>query len=101
MMASRPLRLQPYDRGYRDGWHDTHVRHRRGRLRRRRQDVEYALGYDHGFEDGVRWPEYPEWWPDFARGSLRTTKGNALTTAQSSRSEGGATPDSSRGSRAA
>jgi hypothetical protein len=59
--------LEPYDQGYRDGWHDIHVTHRQRRKRRRLRSTEYALGYSHGRIDGAEWPEYPEWWPDFAQ----------------------------------
>jgi hypothetical protein len=57
--------LEPYDQGYRDGWHDIHVTHRQRRKRRRLRSAEYALGYDHGRIDGATWGQYPEW-ADFA-----------------------------------
>jgi hypothetical protein len=68
-MASRarPVQLEPYDQGYRDGWHDIHITRRQRRKRRRLRSAEYALGYAHGRIDGAEWPEYPEWWPDFAQ----------------------------------
>jgi hypothetical protein len=65
--ATGTTRLEPYDRGYRDGWHDIHITHRQRRKRRRLRSAEYALGYAHGRVDGGAWPEYPEWWPDFAQ----------------------------------
>jgi len=67
MTAAGARQLEPYDQGYRDGWHDIHVTHRQRRRRRRLRSAEYALGYAHGRIDGDAWPEYPEWWPDFAR----------------------------------
>ncbi len=60
-------RLEPYDQGYRDGWHDIHIAHRQRRTRRRARSTEYALGHQDGRIDGAEWPEYPEWWPDFAQ----------------------------------
>ena len=62
-MASRarPVQLEPYDQGYRDGWHDIHVSPLRRRKRRRARSAEYALGYDHGRTDGATWGQYPEW----------------------------------------
>jgi hypothetical protein len=65
--AASPVRLEPYGQGYRDGWHDIHITHRQRRRRRRLRSAEYALGYAHGRIDGAAWPEYPEWWPDFAQ----------------------------------
>jgi hypothetical protein len=65
--AASPVRLEPYDQGYRDGWHDIHITRRQRRKRRRSRSAEYALGYAHGRIDGAGWPEYPEWWPDFAQ----------------------------------
>jgi hypothetical protein len=59
--------LEPYDQGYRDGWHDIHITYRQRRKRRRLRSAEYALGYQHGRIDGDAWPEFPEWWPDFAQ----------------------------------
>jgi hypothetical protein len=61
------VRLGPYDQGYRDGWHDIHITYRQRRKRRRLRSAEYALGYVHGRIDGAEWPEYSEWWPDFAQ----------------------------------
>ena len=61
--------LEPYDQGYRDGWHDIHVTHRQRRKRGRLRSAEYATGYAHGRIDGAAWPQYREWWPDFAQGS--------------------------------
>jgi hypothetical protein len=65
--AAGARQAEPYDQGYRDGWHDIHITHRQRRKRRRLRSAEYALGYAHGRIDGEAWPEYPEWWPDFAR----------------------------------
>jgi hypothetical protein len=65
--AHAARRLEPYDQGYRDGWHDVHITRRQRRRRRRLRSAEYALGYTHGRIDGAEWPEYPEWWPDFAQ----------------------------------
>ena len=66
-MATGARQLDPYDQGYRDGWHGIHITHRQRRKRRRLRSAEYALGYAHGRIDGEEWPEYPEWWPDFAQ----------------------------------
>jgi hypothetical protein len=59
--------LEPYDQGYRDGWHDIHLTHRQRRKHRRMRSAEYALGYAHGRIDGAAWPEYREWRPEFAQ----------------------------------
>jgi hypothetical protein len=61
---------EPYDQGYRDGWHDICVTRRQRRARRRARSLEYALGYAHGREDGGSHPGYPDWYPDYARGPL-------------------------------
>ena len=53
-------RLEPYDQGYRDGWHDIHVSPVARRKRRRAKD-EYALGYGHGRIDGATWGQFEEW----------------------------------------
>jgi hypothetical protein len=53
--------LEPYDQGYRDGWHDVHLGPLRRRKRRRARSAEYAAGYDHGRTDGAVWGQYPEW----------------------------------------
>ena len=63
--------LEPYDAGYRDGWHDANMPGRSRWARRKRRaarSTEYALGYRHGRIDGPTHPEYAEWWPDYARG---------------------------------
>ena len=60
-MATGARRLEPYDQGYRDGWHDIHVSPLRRRKRRRQRSAEYALGYQHGRTDGATWGQYPEW----------------------------------------
>jgi hypothetical protein len=57
--------LEPYAKGYRDGWHDIHVSPLRRRKRRRARSAEYALGYQHGRTDGATWGQFPEW-ADFA-----------------------------------
>jgi hypothetical protein len=67
LTTTEARQLEPYDQGYRDGSHDIHVTHRQRRKRRRLRSAEYALGYTHGRIDGAAWPEYPEWWPDFAQ----------------------------------
>ena len=59
--GARPIQLEPYDQGYRDGWHDIHVSPLRRRKRRRARSAEYALGYAHGRTDGATWGQYPEW----------------------------------------
>jgi hypothetical protein len=61
MTTTGAARLEPYDQGYRDGWHDIHVSPLRRRKRRRARSAEYALGYDHGRTDGATWGQYPEW----------------------------------------
>ena len=61
MTATRTRGLEPYDQGYRDGWHDIHVSPLRRRKRRRQRSAEYALGYQHGRTDGATWGQYPEW----------------------------------------
>jgi hypothetical protein len=66
-MTTGARQLERYDRGYRDGWHDIHITHRQRRRRRWLRSAEYALGYAHGRIDGTMWPEYHEWWPDFAQ----------------------------------
>ena len=59
--GARPaVRLEAYDQGYRDGWHDIHISPIRRRKRRRARSAEYALGYDHGRTDGATWGHYPE-----------------------------------------
>jgi hypothetical protein len=65
MTASRTRGLEPYDQGYRDGWHDVHISPLRRRKRRRARSAEYSLGYRHGRTDGATWGQYPEW-RDFA-----------------------------------
>jgi hypothetical protein len=66
MSAAGTVRqFEPYDQGYRDGWHDIHISPLRRRKRRRQRSEEYALGYDHGRTDGATWGQYPEW-ADFA-----------------------------------
>jgi hypothetical protein len=61
MTASRTRGLEPYDQGYRDGWHEIHLSPLRRRKRRRARSAEYALGYRHGRIDGAAWAQYPEW----------------------------------------
>jgi hypothetical protein len=65
-------RLEPYDQGYRDGWHDIHISARPRRQRRRRRNKEYALGYRQGRDDGGTHRGVLEWWPDYARGASQT-----------------------------
>jgi hypothetical protein len=59
--ATGAHQLEPYDQGYRDGWHDIHRGPLRRRRRRRQRSAEYAAGYDHGRADGATWGQYPEW----------------------------------------
>jgi len=67
-LAMNGARLEPYDQGYRDGWHDIHVTRRKRRRKRRGRNTEYALGYGHGRTDGDVHPGWPDWWPAYARG---------------------------------
>lgn len=67
MTAALP---EPYDQGYRDGWHDIHVTRRQRRAQRRARSPEYALGYAHGRADGDLHPAQPDWYPEYARGPL-------------------------------
>ena len=68
MTTMHGVKLEPYDQGYRDGWHDIHITRRKRRRKRRQRNAEYALGYGHGRTDGDVHPEAPEWWPDYAQG---------------------------------
>jgi hypothetical protein len=91
--AMNGVRLDPYDQGYRDGWHDIHItRHPRRRRRRQRSD-EYALGYGHGRTDGDRHPDYPDWWPDFARAAVHSLHVPRPSTAHTGRKATEATKD--------
>jgi len=80
-------RLELYDQGFRDGWHDIHVTHRKRRKKRRQRSAEYALGYEHGRIDGKAHPDVQKWWPDFAQGWT-----NHAALAASSRSGAPQTP---------
>ena len=64
---AKPIQLEPYDQGYRDGWHDVNVTRWPGRTRRRQRSQEDALGYQHGRVDGAEHPEAPDWWPGYAQ----------------------------------
>lgn len=71
--------IDPYDQGYRDGWHDIHISTRQRRARRRRSSEtrtteskgEYALGYRHGRVDGAAHPSCPDWDDGHRAGSVR------------------------------
>ena len=61
VMDPRARHLEPYDRGYRDGWHDIHVSPQGRRRRQPARCAEYALRYEHSRSDGPTWGQYPEW----------------------------------------
>lgn len=50
-----------YDAGYRMGWRDAHRKSRPSHGRTRKKYEEYATGYAHGFQDGLRHPGCSEW----------------------------------------
>ena len=77
----KPEQLEPYDQGYRDGWADIHKSRWPRHHRRQDRNAEYALGYRHGRTDGDEHPDYPVWWPDYARGHLSGSVSRAGETA--------------------
>jgi hypothetical protein len=51
-----------YDAGYRMGWRDAHRMTKPAHRKTRKKYEEYAIGYTHGWEDGLGHSS-PEWEP--------------------------------------